>query len=226
MRTWNVAHGRTSPPTRRLCLERMVRLASTDAELVALQEVTPWAIGRLEAWSGMRAFAVVTKRGLLGPLARFFHELDPARVRSGLTGQANALLVHAGLEVERAPRSVLLNPGSPRERRVCQILRLHGDRGPIAVANLHATAHDAPAAREEVDRAGRLLTGEETAVLCGDFNVRRYSPPGFSAPIEGIDQIVVRGASFTRPPKRWPRERREIDGVLLSDHAPVEAVVA
>ena len=204
----------------------MVRLASADADLVALQEVTPWALALLERWSGMRAFAVVTKRGLLGPLARFFHELDPVHVRSGLTGQANALLVHARLTVERSARSVVLNPGARRERRVCQVVRLQSDGGPIALANLHATVHDAPAAREEVDRAGRLLVGEEQAILCGDFNVPRYSPPGFSPPIAGIDQIVVRGVSFERPPERWPGGRRRLDGLLLSDHAPVEAVVA
>jgi endonuclease/exonuclease/phosphatase family metal-dependent hydrolase len=49
----------------------------------------------------------------------------------------------------------------------------------------------------------------------------------FSPPLSGgIDQILVRGAGFARAPHRWPKERRRVDGRLLSDHAPVEAVLA
>jgi hypothetical protein len=43
-----------------------------------------------------------------------------------------------------------------------------------------------------------------------------YSPPG-----PGIDHIEVRGASPS-PLRIWPDDRRMKDGMLLSDHAPVE----
>jgi hypothetical protein len=48
----------------------------------------------------------------------------------------------------------------------------------------------------------------------------------FSAPIRGIDQILVRGFELVRGPEPWPEERRRIGNHLLSDHAPVEAALA
>ena len=73
-------------------------------------------------------------------------------------------------------------------------------------------------------------------VLAGDFNVPAARSAtqaeltseewGFSEPVaEGIDQILVRGASVDSL-TRWPRERRLVDGRVLSDHTPVEARVA
>ena len=50
IRTWNLYHGRTHPKSGRTYLERMVRLASIDApDVVALQEVPLWALGRMLA---------------------------------------------------------------------------------------------------------------------------------------------------------------------------------
>ena len=54
VRTWNVFHGRTSPPSSALHLEEMVRTVVEDGpDVVAFQEVPVWALDRLEAWSGM-----------------------------------------------------------------------------------------------------------------------------------------------------------------------------
>ena len=87
IRTWNLYHGRTHPKTGRTYLERMVRLISLDApDVVALQEVPLWALGRLERWSGMRAIWSVTVPGFLGPVARFITDLDPVRVRFTAAG--------------------------------------------------------------------------------------------------------------------------------------------
>ena len=71
-------------------------------------------------------------------------------------------------------------------------------------------------------------------VLAGDFNViREHSTTlelltgpewGFSRPISGIDQILVRGATAGHV-KRWPDERRRLEGRLLSDHAPLEVAI-
>jgi endonuclease/exonuclease/phosphatase family metal-dependent hydrolase len=55
--------------------------------------------------------------------------------------------------------------------------------------------------------------------------VRRHTVPGFTEPIGGIDQILVSGLELERGPEAWAEERRTVDGVVLSDHAPVEAVV-
>jgi endonuclease/exonuclease/phosphatase family metal-dependent hydrolase len=226
VRTWNLFHGRTSPPSRRLYLEEMVRRVTGDApDVVALQEVTPWALGRLETWSGMRAVSVATKRGVLGPLARVIHMFDPVHVRSGLTGQANAVLLNPRFSLAERARSVVLNPDSPLERRVCQVLRVETSSDRFTVANFHATAHDSELARHDINRVTELVGDEHACVVCGDFNVPGGAIPGFSPSIEGLDQILVRGLELERPPAKWPEERRRIEGRLLSDHAPVEAVV-
>jgi endonuclease/exonuclease/phosphatase family metal-dependent hydrolase len=55
--------------------------------------------------------------------------------------------------------------------------------------------------------------------------VPAYAIQDFSPPIEGIDQILVRGFELARTPSAWPAERRRVNGALLSDHSPVEAEV-
>jgi endonuclease/exonuclease/phosphatase family metal-dependent hydrolase len=96
--------------------------------------------------------------------------------------------------------------------------------GRIAVANIHASG---PVAQTEVDRALAWLDGVahpgEPLVLAGDFNAS-LRLPGFSAPHGGIDHIYVRGAEAT-PLRVWPEEHRRQNGVVLSDHAPVELTV-
>ena len=62
-------------------------------------------------------------------------------------------------------------------------------------------------------------------MLCGDFNVRQHTVPGFTEPIDGIDQVLVRGLALARGPEAWAEARRTVGGVVLSDHTPVEAVV-
>jgi endonuclease/exonuclease/phosphatase family metal-dependent hydrolase len=125
-----------------------------------------------------------------------------------------------------------------KERRVCQAVRLRAEDGTtILVGNLHATSYpaDQRLPDAEVLRAAWFVDGlaapDEPVVLGGDFNVRAdrsrtlvdLAGPewGFSAPGEGIDHVLVRGAE-ARPPERWPPERRRLGGRLLSDHAPVE----
>jgi len=246
VRTWNLFHGRSSPPSATLHLEQMVRTAVADGpDVVAFQEIPVWALDRLEAWSDMTAVPAVAMLPLGGPLARKLTERNPRRFRSLLTGQANALLLSRRLEIVGTPRTIRLNPGpfrsaeartrrlSLRERldwawnrRVCQAAHVRDGKRVIVVANLHATK-DHSLAAAEADRLARLWPPEAPTILCGDFNARGHALPGFSEPLDGIDQILVRGLEFERGPSRWPVERRRTeDGALLSDHAPVEAVVA
>jgi endonuclease/exonuclease/phosphatase family metal-dependent hydrolase len=223
VRTWNVFHGRTFPESRSVQLERMVRLATIDApDVVALQEVPLWALTRLAGWSGMTALGAVAKRGLLGPLARPMQAFAPRLFRSPFTGQANAVLLGRRVRAVGEPRTVVLNPGAAGERRVVHTVEVEAGERRIVVANLHASAD-----RGQTRRAAEAMDGVARAVLCGDFNLECHAVSGFSEPIDGIDQILVKGLEFECPPAPWPEERRRLDdGRLLSDHAPVEAVIA
>ena len=224
IRTWNLFHGRTYPPTRRLYLEDAVRLAVSDGpDVVAFQEVPLWALGRLAVWSGMRAIGALAKAALLGPLAEPLHRLDARIVRSALTGQANALLVGPRVEFDAA-RAVVLTENEGRERRVCQLVDLRVPGVAFTAANLHASI-----AREhataELALVEKRLSGTGPAVVCGDFNVPGLGLSGFSSPLPGIDQVLVRGLALLTPAERWAEERRRQGNVILSDHAPVDAVV-
>jgi endonuclease/exonuclease/phosphatase family metal-dependent hydrolase len=234
VRSWNLYHGRTHPPTSRLYLEQMVRLVTADApDLVALQEVPMWAVRRVESWSGMQASWAMTMPALLGPLARHVTDADPERFRSSLTGQANVLLVNPHHETG-SHRRIVLNPELSRKERVlgahtrvCHSLEVEVGREQLLAANLHASNDPDPLlVGAQIDRAASFLAGPEPCVLCGDFNVRRHAVPGFSEPIDGVDQVLVRGLELERGPEAWPEERRLASGLVLSDHAPVEAVIA
>jgi endonuclease/exonuclease/phosphatase family metal-dependent hydrolase len=126
-----------------------------------------------------------------------------------------------------------------RERRICQAVRAALPDGRRAlVVNLHATSYppDRRLADAEVMRAAdfarALAEGSELCVLAGDFNVEpewsetlaRLAAEGFSATGGGVDHILVRGAPSS-PVERWPDERRRLDGVVLSDHAPLEVAI-
>lgn len=225
VRTWNLFHGRTFPETRAVYVEQMVRLVTADApSIVCLQEVPVWALGQLERWSGMQARWQVTKPTLLGPFARALQQVDPVHVRSPFTGQANVLLADRRLELAEhgAQR---LNAGLRAERRLCQLVRLRAGERDLVVVNLHAT-NRAPQARQELSQVGRLVSRPGPTVVCGDFNVRAAGLAGFSEPLAGIDQLLVRELVPVEQPSAWPDERRRArNGMLLSDHAPVEAAM-
>jgi len=233
VRTWNLYHGRTYPKSDRTYLERMVRLVSLDApDVVALQEVPLWALGPLKRWSGMQVVWAVTVPSFVGPVARLVTDIDPVRVRFTVAGQANALLVNPHVELARH-RVLVLNPEVSRwdwirhgrQRRVCQAVDLGVGDGGLVVANLHAT-NNPKVAQLEAGLAAKFVAGAERCVLCGDFNVPRFAVPGFSPAIAGIDQILVHGLTIERGPEPWPAERRRVGDLLLSDHAPVEALLS
>jgi endonuclease/exonuclease/phosphatase family metal-dependent hydrolase len=94
----------------------------------------------------------------------------------------------------------------------------------LVVANVHTSGD---VAQRQVDRAlawlDDLVRPGEPLVLAGDFNAS-LELPGFSTPHGGIDDILVRGTEAT-PLRAWPLERRRQNGVVLSDHAPVELTV-
>ena len=238
IRTWNLFHGRTHPPGRVTFLEEAVRLAASgEPDVVCLQELPIWALEYLDDWSGMVAIGAVTsRRPSSRELARRLTALQPALLRSLLTGQANAVLIAHGPRVVET-HSLVLNPRSRRERRVAQAVRLAlPDGRAVSVVNLHATSDpDERIPDGELRRAAVFLDAMaspgDVAVLAGDFNVERgraideLADWGFSRPGPGIDHVLVRGAE-AGPEVRWPDDRRRIRGLLVSDHAPVEVTVS
>ena len=228
VRSWNVFHGNAHPPDRRSRLEAMVRLAVADRpDVLCLQEVPPWALPRLARWSGMTARWVVTREPKLPePLAGVITRLNNGYFRSGLAGQANAILLARTLE-PRAHRSLRLDDGR-REPRYCHAVRLPE----LVVGNLHATND----IRNPRVPAGEIVRAEAfvsdladglPCVLAGDFNVRAQhlaDLPGWSELGAGIDHVLVRGLGASRL-TTWTEERRRQNGRVLSDHAPVELTV-
>jgi endonuclease/exonuclease/phosphatase family metal-dependent hydrolase len=218
IRSWNVFHGRTFPSGRSLHLREMVELASADGpDVLCLQELPLWALAELEAWSGMQARTAVTKWTLVPRApARWLQHRNPRRYRSGVTGQANAILVAPARRVHEHRSARVSARG--RERRVCHAVRLDG----VVVGNVHASNEfrrpEVP--RAELARAHalveRMAVAGEARVLAGDFNLR---DPGLPGP--NIDHVVVAGAPHG-PLEVWPEERRRQNGAVLSDHAPVE----
>ena len=254
IRTWNLFHGNTHPPGRKRCVEEMVRLVTEgEPDAVCLQEVPPWALRRLEEWSGMNVFGEIAARPMIGPvpvpaeLGRHLTDLNPGLLRSAFEGQANAILVRRTIVAQHV---ITLNPLAFRfatarrlrlplvrelawgkERRHAIAVRLEGG---AVVANLHATnAHDVRIPEAEVERAAQWagrLAGSDLCIVAGDLNVDTKRSQvfgrlaGFSAAGPGVDHVLVRGASVSDY-DRWPSERRRLDSLLLSDHTPVEASV-
>lgn len=254
VRTWNLFHGNTNPPGRRRYVEQMVRIVTEGKpDAVCLQEVPPWALPRLGEWSGMQVFGEVAARPMVGPVpvtagvGRHLTDVNPGLFRSGLEGQANAILVGRKIIARHV---VTLNPflfrfrmarklGLPlvselawgKERRQAIAVRLDGG---AVLTNLHATnARDIRITEAEVERAAHWagrLAGDDLCVLAGDLNVDTKRSEvfgrlaGFSSAGPGVDHVLVRGAQVSDY-DRWPRERRQLDGLLLSDHAPVEVRV-
>ena len=213
-RTWNVAHGRTQPDLGVSRLEEMVRLVtSDDVDIIALQEVPVSALRSLARWSGMQAYGAVAMRSYAGAFGRWVTFLDPARLRSALTGQTNAILLGPALETLEAPRVLALNPRDvragvgrslglerrvlarwARNRRVCQAVRVRAHGTTMVIANMHLTHFDTRLAEAELTRAEALasqLCGTTApTLLAGDLNI-----PGAEARI--FDPLVAAG--YTRP---------------------------
>jgi endonuclease/exonuclease/phosphatase family metal-dependent hydrolase len=202
----------------------MIELVAADGpDVVCLQELPLWGRACLERWSGMQSFPVAARHAVVpGRVGASLTWLNQGFFRSGFVGQANAILVAPGLEAEDEGHMRISDHG--RERRVVQAVRV-AER--FLVANLHAST-DAEVARDEGERAREfveeLARPDDVVVLAGDFNVTDLRLDGYSEPAIGLDHVFVRGAPATAP-LVWPRERRTRNGVVLSDHPPVDVAV-
>jgi endonuclease/exonuclease/phosphatase family metal-dependent hydrolase len=227
VRSWNVFHGNAVPPRRKGFLREMLQLVSADRpDVLCLQELPAWALPLLHAWTGMHSEGAIARPPLWpAPLSAWLTRRHQGFFRSGLAGQANAILVGEEHACEDLGKERISTPG--RERRICQAARI-AER--LVVANLHASpgVRRPDETRAEVEHSRRFAEGlarpGEPVVLAGDFNLRAPVLPGYSPPGPGIDHVLVRGAPSTRV-SVWPPERRTVGATVLSDHAPVESHV-
>jgi endonuclease/exonuclease/phosphatase family metal-dependent hydrolase len=162
IRSWNLFHGNSVPPQREAFLDEMIRLATADdPDVLCVQEVPAWALGRFTAGD-------VAARPAIGPLpipaelGRRLTEPNHGLLRSAFSGQGNAIQVSSRLRV-LAHEALTLNPrrfraaqaralglgpvarlGWGKERRLVQALRLAEPGGrTVLVANMHCTSYPA-----------------------------------------------------------------------------------
>jgi endonuclease/exonuclease/phosphatase family metal-dependent hydrolase len=211
VRTWNLFHGKPSPPGRRAFLRQMIELVTADGpDVVCLQEVPVWALPQLEGWSGMHAYTAVARRPLLPVGARAVTALHHGLLRSAFTGEGDAILTQ-----EPAGGLGTTVVGNVKLRRIAHAVELGG----VTVVNFHIDGR-----REQLDRVLALAPGR--SIVAGDANLVAPVAEGFSPPLaDSIDQIFVRGLDLREGPRAWPVERRVLDSRVLSDHTPVEVVV-
>jgi endonuclease/exonuclease/phosphatase family metal-dependent hydrolase len=211
VRTWNLFHGNASPPERRDFLRRMIELVTGDGpDVVCLQELPVWALRHLERWSGMHATSAVARRPLLPFGARAATDLHHGFLRSAVTGEADAILTR-----EPAQDFGAHVMSHAKLRRIAHAVSVDG----VTVVNFHIDGE-----REQFDRV--LELAGERSIVAGDANLVAPEAEGFSRPLAGsIDQILVHGLTLLDGPTAWPPDRRCVGGRMLSDHAPVEAVV-
>jgi len=159
----------------------------------------------------MHASGAVARRPLLPVGSRAVTGLHHGLLRSAVTGEAGAILTR-----EPARELGVHVVGEERLRRIAHAVDLDG----VTVVNFHIDGE-----RAQFDSVVALA--RERSIVAGDANLVEPGADGFSPPLAGsIDQILVCGLELRDGPSVWPLERRAVDGRVLSDHAPVEAVVA
>jgi endonuclease/exonuclease/phosphatase family metal-dependent hydrolase len=224
-------------------------LRSASWHVCLLQEFPPrWRHAVASACSA-RIELVRTSRNLGGPLRGLAAGWNPDLLGAN-EGGSNAIMFRAPWTAVSS-RSLVLNPFPGRglaERRTMGFVQLARGQAQVCVANLHASAGDERAAEREIlAAAGRALDWARglPLVFGGDFNVRPGRSDlflrlerelGLARPTgpEAIDHILVRGLAFSSGPVAWPAADRELEVIhgdairklRLSDHAPVEAIVA
>jgi len=224
VRSWNLFHGNADPPRRRSYLHEMFSLACADQpDVLCVQEVPVWAVANLVEWSDMRSFPAVARHGVRWTaLAGRATRLHNGLLRSAITGQANVILVRRDHDAEDLGAAQVSGHG--HERRVCHAVRVGGS---LVVTNTHLSSSGHRQQRE-LERVlafaeSRARVGEALVVV-GDLNLDDPALGGFSAPGPGIDHVLVRGAPAS-PLVVWEEERHVQNGVVLSDHPPVELLV-
>lgn len=214
--TWNLFHGRALPPRDRDLIDDFSeRLRTWEWDVALLQEVPPWWPPLLATACDAQQATALTSRNQLLPLRRAVARRRPELIKSG-GGGANAILLRRGTVTAHARRRLALWP----ERRVVHAVRDGRGRW---FANLHATVHDDPRARREIEVARTTAlrwAGGAPLVLGGDLNVRDPQLPGFvHAGGQKVDHVFATDGLSPAAP------RELLDRGGLSDHVPVRVAL-
>lgn len=201
IRSWNLFHGNAKPPRRHAFFDEMLQLAlADDPDVLCVQEVPAWALGRFAAGD-------LAARPRVGPLpitreaGRRLTALNNGLLRSAFSGQGNAIALSSRLRVLQR-RTLTLNTARFRgaqsralglgvaarlawakERRIVQAVRVaHDDGRTFLIANTHCTSSpDRRLPDAELLRAAWFAVSEakpdDVVVLAGDFNVTLETSP-------------------------------------------------
>jgi len=174
-----------------------------------LQECQPWWPPALAHAGSAQHRLALTSRNLGLPVRQAIAVRAPDLIRSN-AGGCNAILVRGQITDDRA-RTLTRRP----ERRVVHGVEVAGAGW---FANLHATVHDAAAARRDIELARTTALDWARGaplVIGGDLNIRKPLLPELEkVATSDVDHLFVRGWRLTGSPEVLERGR-------LSDHAPV-----
>lgn len=210
--TWNLKHGRSVPGSRRELLDAFGdALESWDWDVAMLQEVPPWWSETLAARLSAEYRHALTSRNALPWVRRALARRWPEVMKSG-GGGANAILARRDRIVAHQVTVLTRTP----ERRVAHGVLLGCGAW---VVNLHATAHDGPAAERDgaaAAQAAQAWARADPLIVGGDFNLRAPAWPGL-AKVAGhdVDHVFIAGALEATS------VGEALDRGTLSDHAPV-----
>jgi endonuclease/exonuclease/phosphatase family metal-dependent hydrolase len=262
--TWNLFHGRDAPPdpalfTWRARLLRVTERSATHAqvnrslreEFAQVLAADPWAIALLQEapprWlrplarrSHAHGASVLTSRNTGAAVRSLLASLNPDLLASA-EGGSNQLLVRPPARIAEVRRLTLTR--RPERRRMIWARIATPAGATLAVANLHATTGDPPAAARDVEIAAERAVawaGVAPLVFGGDLNLRPADRPevfeglrerfGLSPPTapRAIDHLLARDLEVVEVPRTLPPEAREVGGpdglaIRLSDHAHVTA---
>src|SRR5262245_33318726 len=105
----------------------MVELVTADRpDVVCLQEVPAWALGRLGAWAGMPEVPALARRPSVGAaaLGRVLTSPHHGIIRSAFAGQGNSTLVAQSLRLRASAALPLSEQAGGVEPRVAQRVEL------------------------------------------------------------------------------------------------------
>ena len=198
--SWNLFHGRDSPPDPALFTwrSRLLRVSERNADHVQLnrpllrefaevlgalewdvallQEAPPLWAGALRRELQADGAATLTSRNSLGRLRRLAADLNPDLIASN-EGGSNQLLVRPPWRVAEVREHTLAE--RPERRRMLWA-RLSAGGRELAVANLHGSVDRVPTgAREVIDAAARAVdwAGPLPLLFGGDLNLRPARAP-------------------------------------------------